>query len=399
MSVRPRVLIVTLYPEAGGVPVLVSFAVKVLRKHGYEPVLAHYEPYRITPGLSVSSLELFSGKTAGVEKRRKIDDCETWAIGCLRPEFEGQHYRLSDRWQQVIDSCQRHVCISGNILAGTCLMEAGKPFAAWIATDWDGDRADRYRQFSLARKCVDVLINRYPLRRLERKLLNHAVVLPLSVYTRDVLSRTRGRVIQNETLPMPIDTEFFVPTASESGTLSIGFTGRFNDPRKNIHLFLEVAAQLISAYPKLVVYLIGEEASPQVLEQIDRLGLATHVQLKPRLPMEELRALLQAMSVFIIPSNQEGLCISALEAMACGTPVVSTRCGGPEQFVIDGQTGYLTEATPSAMAGRVTLLFEDRALYEQCALNARAEVIDHYTEAHCERVFMQGFNQAIEEAA
>ncbi len=399
MRHRPRVLIVTLYPESGGVPVLVSFAVKVLRKHGYEPVLAHYEPYRITPELSVPSQQLFSGKTPGVEQRSKIDGCETWAIGCVRPEFEYQHYRLSERWQRVIDSCSEYVCISGNILAGTCLMEAGKHFAAWIATDWDGDRADRYRQFSVARKCLDVILNRFKLRRLERKLLNHATVLPLSAYTSMVLSEKRGHPIESESLPMPIDTKFFVPAENKTESPGIGFTGRFNDPRKNIRLFLEVASRLKEVYPDLTVYLVGEMASDKVKQLIVSMRLEDQVQLMSRLPMDELRAVLQQMTVFIIPSNQEGLCISALEAMACGTPVVSTRCGGPEQFVIDNKTGYLCESTADAMAERVARLLDDKPLYQVLSVNARAEVLAHYTEAHCERIFMNGFEQAKEDAA
>ena len=59
---------------------------------------------------------------------------------------------------------------------------------------------------------------------------------------------------------------------------------------------------------------------------------------------------MQRWDLFVIPSHQEGLCISALEAMACGVPVVSTRCGGPEDFVLPDRTGLLVPHQAPALA-------------------------------------------------
>ena len=67
-------------------------------------------------------------------------------------------------------------------------------------------------------------------------------------------------------------------------------------------------------------------------------------------PIETLRDKLRSLDLFVVPSHQEGLCISALEAMACGCPVVSTHCGGPEEFVLDGETGFLVNPDPAEMA-------------------------------------------------
>ncbi len=394
-----RVLIVTLYPESGGVPVLTRFAIKVLRAHGYEPVLAHYEPYRISPHMSVSVRDQFSDKKPQVEKREKLDGCETWAIGCVRPEFEYQHYRLSDRWQRVIDSCNRHICISGNILAATCLLEAGKNFVAWIATDWDGDRADRFRLFSLPRKILDVSLNRYPLRKLERRLLNAAILLPLSENTRRVLGQKRGREVTADVLPMPIDSDFFTVNEASRESKSIGFSGRYNDPRKDIGLFLRTVAQLKITHPDVRAYLIGETPEAFVTDLISELDIVDEVILMPRLSLPELRDAMQRLRVFMIPSTQEGLCISALEAMACGAPVVSTRCGGPEQFVIDGKTGFLIDSDPECFARKIGELFDDSALYDDMSVQARQEVETRYTGSACEAIFMNAFRQLETRAA
>ncbi len=83
--------------------------------------------------------------------------------------------------------------------------------------------------------------------------------------------------------------------------------------------------------------------------------------------------------VFALPSWQEGLCIAALEGMASGLPVVSMRCGGPETFVTDDETGYLVPLDDDeAMARRLAQLLGDAPLRQRLAVHAR-----QFVETHC----------------
>ena len=93
----------------------------------------------------------------------------------------------------------------------------------------------------------------------------------------------------------------------------------------------------------------------------------------------ELRDQLRSLDLFVLPSHQEGLCIAALEAMACGCPVVSTRCGGPEEFVIDGETGILVGFDPEEMAAAMLKVLGDRKLHARLAQGARDRVLRHYS--------------------
>lgn len=77
---------------------------------------------------------------------------------------------------------------------------------------------------------------------------------------------------------------------------------------------------------------------------------------------------------WLVSSTSEGFGMPGIEASACRTPVVSTRCGGPEDYVLDGQTGYLVDVGDArAMADRlVEIVTLDDARWRQMSENAYA---------------------------
>ena len=115
------------------------------------------------------------------------------------------------------------------------------------------------------------------------------------------------------------------------------------------------------------------------------------MEFSPYVGPERLVDLLRTLDVFVLPSHQEGLCIAALEAMACGCPVVSTRCGGPEEFVVDGETGFLVGADPAEMADAVIRVLGNDVLRKRLAEGARDLVMRNYSIAKAESVFWTAF--------
>ena len=75
-------------------------------------------------------------------------------------------------------------------------------------------------------------------------------------------------------------------------------------------------------------------------------------------------------------------------------PVVSTRCGGPEEFVIPGVTGSLVGEDPQEMANAIATIFEDRELRLAMSRAARALVQERYSAARADAVFAQAFKAA-----
>ena len=90
---------------------------------------------------------------------------------------------------------------------------------------------------------------------------------------------------------------------------------------------------------------------------------------------ERLPLFYNAADVCVVPSFYESFGLVALEAMACGTPVVASRVGGLSVAVRDSETGYLIPwRCPEPFAERIELLLDNEELRQQFGLAAREEV-------------------------
>jgi len=142
--------------------------------------------------------------------------------------------------------------------------------------------------------------------------------------------------------------------------------------------------------------LAGEPEARFLQQRLTDLGIAERVRCHPYLPPAQLAQVLQGLDLFVIPSHQEGLCIAALEAMACGVPVVSTRCGGPEEFVLEGRTGQLVDAEPGAMAQAIQAICGDRVVQRRLGSGASAWVREHASPQSARRLFRRELEALLE---
>ncbi len=117
---------------------------------------------------------------------------------------------------------------------------------------------------------------------------------------------------------------------------------------------VEAAAPLARDFPDLVFALAGEAGDAEYLAalkaRIQELGLADHFRFIGFEP--NVRNLLSVSEALVHPSHSEGFGLAILEAMAAGLPVVATRCGGPEEIVEDGVSGFLAPVSEPARVGR-----------------------------------------------
>ena len=119
----------------------------------------------------------------------------------------------------------------------------------------------------------------------------------------------------------------------------------------------------------------------------DRLDIAGPV------PFAALPDFYRSLDVFAISSWQEGLSVTGTEAMACGATVVSTRCGGSEEFVLDGETGRLSGFEPADFAGRLLEALDDAAGPRRLAEAGIGHIRAHFSQAGFEETFLEHFSR------
>lgn len=221
--------------------------------------------------------------------------------------------------------------------------------------------------------------------------------MALSHYTKQTLEEIAGDPIVSAVLPMPVDPAFWTPRSESRVAGRVGFCGRLHDPRKNIDLLLAAVARASVFMPEISAVLIGGEADSKKRARLLQLGIADRVQFIANAEGPELRDQLRSFDLFVVPSYQEGLCIAALEAMSCGCPVISTRCGGPEEFVVDGTTGFLVGFDPDEMAAAMLKVLSNRQFHASLSRGARDRVLRDYSTSRAEFIFWRAFDERFPE--
>jgi D-inositol-3-phosphate glycosyltransferase len=154
------------------------------------------------------------------------------------------------------------------------------------------------------------------------------------------------------------------------------FVGRIQ-PLKGADLAVRCLAELDRDVTLLVVGgpsgADGEAELRRLHELVDELGLHGRVRFVAPLPHERLATYYQAADVCLVPSRTESFGLVALEAAACGTPVVAADVGGLRSVVDDGHTGFLVDGRqPVDYAAPVDLLLSDRDLARAMGASALA---------------------------
>lgn len=132
-------------------------------------------------------------------------------------------------------------------------------------------------------------------------------------------------------------------------------------PRKGQAFVIEALAQL----PDAILLLAGkgdDEARLRALAA--RLGVADRVRFMGAVPHGELSILLNAADVFVLPSSSEGLANAWVEALACGTPVVTTPIPGAQELITDPSWGRLAARDSAVIADAVREVLAARPLPE-----------------------------------
>ncbi|HEY5282652.1 MAG TPA: N-acetyl-alpha-D-glucosaminyl L-malate synthase BshA [Polyangia bacterium] len=157
-----------------------------------------------------------------------------------------------------------------------------------------------------------------------------------------------------------------------------------------VHIFAAVRAEIPSR-----LNLVGEGPERSRIEAVVKsLGLADHVRFWGE--RGDLVEILQGSDVFLLPSETESFGLAALEAMACGVPVVASDVGGVSEVVADGETGFLAVVGDVAgMAGHARRLLSDETLRRRMSIAARHRAVQNYRPAPAIDRYEDAYSRAL----
>jgi glycosyltransferase involved in cell wall biosynthesis len=388
------VLIVTVPPVLGGITNQSRLTADLLAGRGYAPTLAWRAYYGEYPELSVPSWRFGRG-------RPSVREVDGWpyprlAVGTWLPEFEWAHHNDWQPWSAVLDRFRYHVVVSGNNLSGYGLVEHKLPSLQWIASGYRAERVDRYRTRSLPRRLFNALLNEPVTVRQERRILENAETIAISNYTLNSLRALTPRNRVRGIVHIPVDSARFSPAAGAGASgrrLRIGINGRLSDPRKNTQLLVDAFRIVARQRADVDLVVRSDLDREEFLRALNGHDLADRLDIAGPVPFAALPDFYRSLDVFAISSWQEGLSVTGTEAMACGATVVSTRCGGPEEFILDGETGRLSGFEPADFAGRLLEALDDAAGPRRLAEAGIGYIRAHFSRAGFEETFLEHFSR------
>jgi D-inositol-3-phosphate glycosyltransferase len=212
-------------------------------------------------------------------------------------------------------------------------------------------------------------------------------------------------------VPLGVDPGVFRPIPRGEARQAVGldlpgmcrlvlFVGRM-DPLKGLDTLLQAVCKLNDLEPELVkglcMAVIGGDADENgagfnnELECLDKLkdeaGLRDLVIFLGSRAQDTLPYYYSAAEVCVVPSHYESFGLVALEAMACGTPVIASRVGGLQLTVEDGVTGFLVPVGDAdALAEKLRLILADSELRERLGANARRKAQGYTWQVAADRI-------------
>jgi glycosyltransferase involved in cell wall biosynthesis len=217
---------------------------------------------------------------------------------------------------------------------------------------------------------------------------------------RDIVAQYGISEQQLQVVPIGVDHIRFQPGPQARRVPGrIMTTASADVPFKGLLPLVEAVAKVRTEHPEAHLVVVGKLRSDSpVAATIDRLGLGDSVRFESGVSDERIVELYSEATVAVVPSLYEGFSLPAVEAMACGVPLVTTTGGAlPEVVGTDGVTGLLVPTgDPSALAAAIGRVLGDADLAGRLAFSARQRVLERFTWQACAAATAEHYRWSVE---
>lgn len=233
----------------------------------------------------------------------------------------------------------------------------------------------------------------YPLRPLVRSIWKHADAV---VSNSDGLRQLALQTLSSQKIgiiPNGVYTDVFspgtLPVRSSSDPFQVLTVSRLTQ-RKDIVSLIQAIKELRLKHEPVRALIVGDGEQREELEQLSRdLGIEDSITFAGRLTGSDLIHAYQTSHAFCLPSLNEGMSNTVLEALACGLPLILTDTGGTRELA--GDTALIIpKQDPTAIASAISTFLHDSSLQQAAAQESREraqlfrweEVARHYYELY-----------------
>ncbi len=211
-------------------------------------------------------------------------------------------------------------------------------------------------------------------------------------------SKMAKKIQMNGFLPNPIDTDFFYPPASPTkqddrvfNIVSIGNVSM----RKGTDILFQALNKLEHDIPWFCT-ILGDASNLEYFRKFIKPELLrSRFKFTGLVKQDIIRTYNQNADVCVVASRYETANVSMLEALACGTPVIATKCGGPESLLDESVSIIIDAGDSQALASALTQMYSSAAT-KYSTDNNRKFVLDRYSIAAVYAETLQAYQRAID---
>ena len=143
-------------------------------------------------------------------------------------------------------------------------------------------------------------------------------------------------------------------------------------PKKGFDILLKAFSIVYKEKPEVKLILGGDGPERENLQKLAKiLNIEEAVTFAGALPRENVRLLMAESACFVLSSHVETFGVVLIEALSQGTPVVATKCGGPESIIVSGDGILVEVADVNALAQAMKEVVENPELYDSGSLRQR----------------------------
>jgi glycosyltransferase involved in cell wall biosynthesis len=380
-------------PHSGGQGVYLKYLSRSLVRRGHAVTVISGPPYpELDPDVTLvclPSLDLYEHGLKSIRPRQLLSRLERieWFSkltgGFAEPYTFGERVK---RWfvgrESEYDIVHDNQTIADGILA---LQHQGLPLVTTIHHPITKD----YRVALAAERrwYMRLLIHRWhSFLRMQKRVASQlqSVVTVSGASATDISTDFNVDPSAISVMHLGVDTELFRPLAGmEREVHRLMTTASADAPLKGLSVLLHAIASLRPEYPGIRLTLVGRPKPGGDTEKlIASLGLGDVIECHKGISHEEMVQKYANAAIAVVPSIYEGFGLPAVEAMACGVPLVSTDGGALAEVVEDA--GLVVSAGDSeALANAIRRLFEDENLRSDFAARGLSRVERHFCWSRC----------------